>query len=226
MHKKIASWLVVILLTFTAARHFAGYHFFARYERREDAIARGTEPDSSRPERDLLAAVRFSGNPVFYGEMGRFHLKRVYGALEAGSAEGADEACDRAAEALKEQIRRNPADSGGWYQLGMVTMLFNYPAMTYRIAGRAYLKRAVELDPGNEFICANVVSIFVGQWEELGPNEKSLVASQFRRRREYPGLFLREIQRQVLANAGSDRNLRAALDLTPELREGYIKFLR
>ena len=224
MLKKFGIGVVLAWLAVTAARHYAGYFLLDRFDRLAQA-AEEADP-GTRPERDLLAGVRLSGNPGIYGELGRYRFIKALAAVRMGDGERADAECDRAHEAVKEQIRRNPADSRGWYQMGLVMLLYNYPALTYRVAGRTYLKRAAELDAGNEFICANVVSIFIGQWDELDPAEHALVSIQLRRMRDNPDLFVREIQRQVRENTGSDEAVRKAIDLVPEIKPRLLQYLR
>lgn len=223
--RAILGWALLAVLLLWSGKHFAGYHFFARYEKLS-ATSKSIEQDFSALERDLKTAVRFSKNPEFFGELGQLYFKRALGENQSGSAEMRDRYCDQARQALTEQIMRNPADARGFYQLGLVMMLYNYPLLTYRDKGRIYLKRAVDLIPGDEYICANVIAIFISQWDELDAGERQTVFSQFVRERDYPASFLGDIQAKVIKNTGSDVKFKEALRQDPGIWEKLKKYFQ
>ena len=221
----LALWGLLAVLLFLATTHYLGYYFFARYEKSREG-AESIEQIFPVLERQLKSAAWHSKQPKIYRELGRLYFERAWGENQFGTPEKRDFFCDRAVEALGEQIRRNPADADGYYHLGLVFMLFNYPLMTYRDQGRAFLRRAVELHPANEFISLNVCAIFVAWWDDLKEEEKQIIRRQLKRDRNDRTAFFKKIRDKVIENLGSDERFKDVLKLDPELWEEVKKYFQ
>jgi hypothetical protein len=72
-------------------------------------------------------------------------------------------------------MRRNPLDPFGYYELGKVYMLYNYPLLTYAAKGRMYLRKALEMRPVDQDLNVNVTYAYLAQWERLNNAEKAFV---------------------------------------------------
>lgn len=223
--KKAARGGLAVVLLFLAARHFLGYYYFSRYEKIRGG-ARSIEKNLPALENNLKRAVRFSKNPEFYKELGRLYLERAMGENQFGTPERRDFYCDRAVEALREQIERDPADAEGYYQAGLVFLLYNYPLMTYRERARIYLRRAVELHPADEFIGMNVCAIFLTQWGELNEQEKQIVRQRLKRDRYEKTAFFKKIREKVIESLGSAERFKEVLEQDPALREVAKKYFQ
>jgi hypothetical protein len=148
-----------------------------RYSAYKEARAEAKSTESAFPEleSDLLAAARFPGHPEALGALGQIYLERALAENQFGSVEKREEFLDRARDALKEQIRKNPLDAGSFYRLGIVYTLYSYPFMIYAEQGWSFIVRALELAPSDEFLNVNGLHIFLTQWERLSPKERAFV---------------------------------------------------
>jgi hypothetical protein len=221
----LALWGLLAVLLFLATKHYLGYYFFARYEKIREG-AESIEQIFPVLERQLKSAAWYSNQPKFYRELGRLYFERAWSENQFGTPEKRDFFCGRAVEALREQIRRNPADADGYYHIGLVFLLYNYPLMTYRDQGRAFLRRAVELHPADEFISMNVCAMFIAHWDELGDGDKRLVWQQLKRDRYERATFLKKIMEKVVESLGSDEKFKEVLKLDPELWEEVKKYFQ
>ena len=165
---------IVAGLFVLAARAYLGYHFFYQYAGlREEAT--NLEGSFHALEPKLKRAVAFSGNPLFFQEAGRLYLEMAQAENKFGTPEKRDEYLDRARESLEGFIRRNPLDAFGYYELGKVYMLYNYPLLTYAAKGRAYLRKALEMRPVDEDLNGNVTYAYLAQWDRLNAAERDFV---------------------------------------------------
>jgi hypothetical protein len=174
---------IVACLFVPAARAYLGYHFFYRYA---EARAKATNLAGSfgTLEPELKSAVRFSGNPLFYQELGRLYLEMALAENKFGTAEKRDEYLERARLSLEGLIRRNPLDAFGYYEMGKVYMLYNYPLLTYAARGREYLRKALEMRPVDGDLNVNVTYAFLAQWERLSAAEKGFALAAVSRNLE------------------------------------------
>jgi hypothetical protein len=165
-----------------AARAYLGYHFFYRYaEARAEAANLAGSFGTLEPV--LKSVVRFSGNPLFYQELGRLYLEMALAENKFGTAEKRDEYLERARLSLEVLIGRNPLDAG-YYELGKVYMLYNYPLLTYAARGREYLRRALEMRPVDGDLNVYVTYVFLAQWQRLSAAEKDFVLAAVSRNLE------------------------------------------
>ena len=177
---KIVVLVVVAVLFVVAARAYLGYRHFYRYAALR-AEATNLEGSFNALEPELKKAVRFSGNPLFYQELGRLYLEMAIAENKFGTPEKRDEYLERARESLEGLIRRNPLDAFSYYEIGKVYMLYNYPLLTYAARGREYLRKAVEMRPVDEDLNVNVIYVFLVQWDRLSAVEKTFVEERLLR---------------------------------------------
>ena len=136
---------IVLFLFLIALKDYLGYTNYWKYKGLRTEIG-SVESGFLEMEKYLKRACRFSGNPLFYKELGRINLEMAIAENQFGEAAKRDAYLDQAEENLLQQIKRNPADSLGYYRMGQVYMLYNYPLMTYMGKGRLYFRKALELD--------------------------------------------------------------------------------
>ena len=208
--KWILTGAVVLFLFLVCLKHYLGYYNYWQYKGfRENAES--MEKGFPEMERLLQRACRFAKNPLFYKELGRINLEMAIAENQFGEEARRDAYLDQAGETLLEQIRRNPADALGYYRMGQVYMLYNYPLMTYMGKGRLYFRRALELDPSDEPSNLNVLYIFLTQWPYLTEDEKSFVFERLDRMAAANESFIRQLRNRWIENFGDEVLLKAAL---------------
>lgn len=163
-----------------AAKAYLGYHFFYRYAAARE-VATNLQGSFSLLEPKLERAVSFTGNPLFYQELGRLYLEMALAENKFGTPEKRDAYLDRARESLEGLIRRNPLDAFGYYEMGKVYMLYNYPLLTYAAKGRAYFRRALEMRPVHEDLNVDVLYACLAQWARLSEPERDFVTERVAR---------------------------------------------
>ncbi|MGB7297263.1 MAG: hypothetical protein WBC70_16905 [Candidatus Aminicenantales bacterium] len=189
---RIVSLAAVAGLFALAARAYLGHEYFHRY-----TVVRGKEAglqgsfDLLEPR--LMRAVSFSGNPVFYQEVGRRYLEMALAENKFGAAEKREAYLDRAREYLEGLIRRNPLDAFGYYDLGRVYMLYNYPLLTYAAKGRTYLRKALEMRPVDPGLNVDVIYAYLAQWERLSAAERDFIYAAVARSLENDAMFFPRI---------------------------------
>ncbi|MCX6578541.1 MAG: O-antigen ligase family protein [Candidatus Aminicenantes bacterium] len=169
-------------LLFLAVKHNLGFLYLNKYEAaRKGAAEGGQSLMSGFPEfeRQLQKAVRYSNNPIFYREAGLLYLGMAAAEnMETGKEERdarRDALLDRAREAFVEQIKANPADAQGYYYLGKVYLLYNYPLLTYGDKGRMFLRKTLNLKPHDLFFNQSVIFDFLAMWDGLSEEEKAWI---------------------------------------------------
>ncbi len=199
-----AGLLVAALFVFLRAHRYSSYQGTR-------ARAKNIESAFPRLESDLVAAARFPGHPVASGELGRIYLERALAENQFGSEAKREEYLDLARDALKDQARRNFLDAISFYRLGVVYTLYSYPLMTYAERGWAYLIRALELSPSDEFLNVNGLYIFLVQWDRLSQKEKEFVGRRLRDVADLNPSFITKIGDIWSKNFGSADGLRKIL---------------
>jgi len=182
IRRKFVSRLIpglIAALLALATKEYLGFHFYYQYKKEREE-ARSIEQAFSSLEKKLKLALKFSGQPLFFQELGRLYLEKAMAENEFGSPARRDEFLLKAEMSLKEQIRRNPVDARAFYNLGKIYLLYNFPLLTYADRGRACLRRALELKPADVFLNVNVIYMYLAQWELLTDDEKSFLARQLR----------------------------------------------
>lgn len=188
-------------LIFAVVKQNMAYRCLDKYEAERAALAREGKRLLSgfdRLEGLLVKGVGWSKNPVIYGELARLYAERASvenekglpglggtradARLEArteGLAEGWEErrdiALDKARGVLVNQIEANPADARGYFEMGNVMMLYNYPLLTYAEQGRQYMRKALELKRHNIVLNVNAMFTHLAQWEGMGDAERAWV---------------------------------------------------
>jgi hypothetical protein len=92
-----------------------------------------------------------------------------------GTPEKRDEYLERARASLEAFIRRNPLDAFGYYEMGKVYMLYNYPLLTYAARGREYMRRALAMRTVDEDLNVNITYVYLVQWDRLSVVEKRFI---------------------------------------------------
>ena len=89
----------------------------------------------------------------------------------------------------QQKIDKKPLDPFGYYELGKVYMLYNYPLLTYAAKGRTYLRKALEMRPVDEDLNVNVIYAYLAQWDRLSAAERDFVYAAVARNLETDANF-------------------------------------
>jgi len=204
--KRVAGLGLAAAVLWFGGRDYLGFRHFRRYEKAR-ASARSIESAFETLAAEIEAAAAVSGNPAHFLAAGRLYLERALAENEFGSPERRDEFADRAHDILAEAIRRSPADADGYYEMGKVYMLFNFPFLTYGEKSRAFYRHAVELRPADEFLAGNVVYVFLAQWDGLSAGERAFAAGRLRAMEDMPPRVLARLKAMWKKEFGSDERL-------------------
>jgi hypothetical protein len=205
MRKAVGIGVAAVMLVLAAA-HYLGYHSFYEYKKAR-AAAESLERSFPELERNLKRAVAFSKNPGFLKELGRLYLEMALAENEFGTAAGRDAFCDLARESLEKSIRANPVDGSGYFEMGKVYLLYNFPLLTYAEKGRLYLRRALEFKPADEFLSLNILYIFLTQWDLLAEEEKEFVGGRLKERTATNEKFMDRLRQRWKENFGTAAGL-------------------
>jgi len=208
--RKVIGIAVAAALIVVAGEYYLGFHYYYEYQR-ERAAAESLERSFPELERNLKRAVVFSKNPRFLKEFGRLYLEMALAENEFGTAAGRDAFCDLARESLARSIRANPADSSAYFEMGKVYLLYNFPLLTYAEKGRAYLRRALELKPADEFLSLNILYIFLTQWDWLAKEEKEFAGGRLKEQAAANERFMDRLRRRWEENFGTAAGLELIL---------------
>jgi tetratricopeptide (TPR) repeat protein len=209
--RRTAGWAVAAAVFVVAGEYYLGIHHYRAYHIEREA-ALSLERSFPALERHLKRAITFSRNPRFMKELGRLYLEMGLAENEFGTAAGRDHFCDRAQEALEDAIRADPADGSAFYEMGKVYLLYNFPLLTYAEKGRAYLRRALELRPGDKFLNLNIVYIFLTQWDRLDEEEREFAGRRLREQAEADGGFMERLRWRWKENFGTAEGLERILN--------------
>ena len=222
----VAAGLVALL--FLVVKENMGFVWLGKYEAARARLAgEGRSLMSGFAELDRLLgkAAQWSGNPRFPGEQGRLYIEMAVAENDSEAPERRDAFLDRAEEAIRRRIERNPADAFAYYDMSRVYLLYNFPLLTYQDAARRYLRRALVFKPHDLFLNVEAVYKFGVMWDGLGDEEKAWMFGEMRsvwpvdEDRFYPGLIGRW-QREV---KDLDR-LKEILRLDPEVWNRASRF--
>jgi O-antigen ligase len=195
----------LVALLFLVVKENMGFVWLGKYEAARARLAgegRSLMSGFAELERLLGKAVRWSGNPRFFNEQGRLYIEMAIAENESEAPERRDAYLDRAEEAVRRRIERNPADAFAYYDMSRVYLLYNFPLLTYQDAARRYLRRALVFKPHDLFLNVEAVYKFSVMWDGLGGEEKAWMFGEMRsvwpvnEDRFYPGLVGRW-QREV-----------------------------
>jgi len=143
-----------------------------------------------------------------------------------GTPEKRDEYLDRARQSLEGLIRRNPLEAFGYFELGKVYMLYNYPLLTYAAKGRAYLRKALEMRPVDEDLNVNLTYAYLAQWDRLSDAEKDFVYAAVGRNLETDANFFPRVLSLWTSEFKDSAKLKAVFfenkDLWPKLARFFL----
>ena len=197
------------LLVF-AVREFQGFRYLGLYQeaRRE---ARSVQSDFSELDRLMREATWWSADPVIMRERGRLEVEMARAENEAGNNEGRDVHCDRAVASYGAVIARDPIDSSAHYEMGMTYLLYNYPLMTYADRGKAYFRKALELNPMDQFLNLNILYYYLTAWDGLEAEERAYAVARVRKIRSADPAFWPQLEHRWRQQFGSTDRLTAIL---------------
>ena len=201
--------LAVALLVF-AAGDFLGFHYLGLYR---DARSEARSVQSAFPELEglLKKATGFSKNPEIGKELGRLEVEMARAEDEAGRSEERDRLCDRAVASYAAVIAASPIDSFAHYEMGMAYLLYNYPLMTYADKAKLYFRKALELNPADEFLNLNILYFYLTAWDRLSPEDREYVGGRLRRIRSADPAFMPQLEQRWKQQFGSTASLAAIL---------------
>jgi O-antigen ligase len=205
----IAAAVAIGLFVF-AGRQFLGFHYLGRYTKAR-AEARSVQSAFPELERLLKKAAGEAGNPEIGKTLGQLYLDMARVENEAGNAERRDMNCDRAVAAYTAVIAANPCDSAAQYEMGMTYLLYNYPLMTYADKGKLYFRKALELNPADEFLNLNILYFYLTGWDGLSDEEKAYARDRLKSIRATDPAFMPQLEQRWKQQFGSTDGLKLIL---------------
>jgi hypothetical protein len=193
-----------------AAREFQGFRYLGLY-RDERAGARSVQSAFPELEGLLRRATGWSANPEIEKELGRLDLEMARAENEAENGERRDVQCDRAVEAYGAVIARDPIDSSAHYEMGMTYLLYNYPLMTYADKAKLYFRKALELNPSDEFLNLNILYFYLTAWDGLGDEERDYTRARLQKIRAADPAFMPQLEQRWTQQFGSLDKLKSIL---------------
>ena len=197
----IAAAVAIGLLIF-AGRQFLGFHYLGRYTKAR-AEARSVQSAFPQLERLLKKAAGEAGNPEIGKTLGELYLDMARVESEAGNAERRDMECDQAVAAYTAAIAANPCDSAAHYEMGMTYLLYNYPLMTYADKAKLYFRKALELNPADEFLNLNILYYYLTAWDGLDDAEKEYAGGRVKKIRAADPGFMPQLEQRWKQQFGS-----------------------
>ena len=167
----IAAGVGLVVLFVFAGRDYLGARLYEAYYTARDNV-RSIQSGLPELEGLLRRAVWFAPRRAYLEALGSLYLDAALAENQYGSPEKRDALLDKARDVLLREIGKYPAAAFGYYNLGRVYMLYNHPLLTYAARGRDYFRKALVLQPADEFINVNVLTLFLGQWALLDGGEK------------------------------------------------------
>ncbi len=218
-----ASALGLIVLAVIVGRDYAGSIAFRRYG---EARSRVQSVQSGLPEleRYLLKAVHTWPRRLFFEELANLYFGASLAEIQSGTEDKRKLLLDKARDVLLEEVRRYPAAADGYSNLGRVYMIYNYPYLPYVAKGREYLKKALILQPADEYLNTNILAVMLSQWEILEPSEREYVWSRLRNILDHNEAFIPKILNLWKKNNASIDDLKKILSADAELWPRLQKF--
>ncbi|MGA2531691.1 MAG: O-antigen ligase family protein [Candidatus Aminicenantales bacterium] len=197
--------LAIALLAF-AAGEFLGFHYLGLYQ---DARAEARSVQSAFPELEGLMkkATGYSGNPELRKELARLYVEMARAQNESGQTEKRDASCDLAVANYTAVLERNPIDSFAHYEMGMTYLLYNYPMTTYADKAKLYFRKALELNPSDQFLNLNILFFYLTSWDGLAGEDKEYVGGRLRRIRAADPAFMPQLEERWKQQFGSTARL-------------------
>jgi hypothetical protein len=213
MRRKIAAGTALILALVALFFSARGYLGQARLERYKNALA--VSPNLARSfdtlELLLLTAIQADPHPQFYKELGRLYFNRALAEHKYGDPALRDDFLDKAADAVGENILRNPLDAYAYFELGRIFLSMNAPLLTYAEKARRLMRGALQLSAADSLLNAAVLQNHLSLWDDLSEAEKGFVFERIELKwREKPS-FIELLRRQWIAEVKTDAVLRTIL---------------
>jgi len=215
---------LVVLMAF-AARDYIGARYYEDYYAARENV-RSIQSGLPELERLLRRAVRFAPRRAYLEALGSLYLDAALAENQYGSPEKRDALLDKARDVLLREIGNYPAAAYGYYNLGRVYMLYNHPLLTYAARGRDYFRKALALQPADDFMNVNVLTLFLGQWALLDGGEKEDAWRRLADALERNEGFLRGIRDLWKRTNGNLEGLRAVYAENPALGPRLEAFAR
>ena len=189
----VAAGAGLAVLAVFAARDYLGARNYEAYDTALENV-RSIQSGLPELERFLLRAVRLAPRRAYLEALGGLYLDAALAESQSGNPEKRDMFLDEAEAVLLREIGKYPAAADGYYSLGRVYMLYNHPLLTYAARGREYFRKAITLQPADEFMNVNALTLFLGQWALLEGAEKEDVRRRLAVVLERNEGFLRKIR--------------------------------
>jgi len=201
----VAAAAAVALLVF-AARDFLGFRYLGLYQ---EARSGARSVQSAFPELEglLTKAARFAARPEIVRELGRLEIEMARAENESGNGEARDRHCDRAVASYERTLAGDPIDSFVQYETGMTYLLYNYPLMTYADKAGLYFRKALELNPADEFLNLNILYYYLTAWDGLEAGDKAYAAGRLRAIRAADPAFMPKLAQRWTQTFGSTERL-------------------
>ena len=219
----IGAALGLIALFVTVVLDYAGMRAFGRYR---DARSSVPSIQSGLPEleRQLLKAVHTWPRRLFFEELANLYFDASLAEIQSGTEDKRKSLLDKARDVLLEEVRRYPAAADGYCNLGRVYMISNYPYLTEAAKGRGYLRKALILQPADEYLNTNIVAVMLSQWEMLEPSERDDVRARIRNILDHNEAFIAKILTLWKRNHASVDDLKKILSADAELWPRLMKY--
>jgi len=204
----IRAWKVVVgaaaavALFVVAAREYQGFYYLGQYQAARSG-ARSVQSAFPELEGWLKKATSSFGNPEVAKEMARLEIEMARAENDSGRGEKRDAYCDKAVASYETVLGRNPIDSTAHYEMGMTYLLYNYPLMTYADKAKLYFRKALELDPSDEFLHLNILFYYLTAWDWLGDEEKAYAASRLKYMKATDPGFMPQLEQRWTKQFGS-----------------------
>jgi hypothetical protein len=221
----VAAGAGLVVLAVFATRDYLGARDYEAYDTALENV-RSIQSGLAGLERLLLRAVRFAPRRAYLEALGGLYLDAALAENQSGNPEKRDMFLDKAEAVLLREIGKYPAAADGYYSLGRVYMLYNHPLLTYAARGREYFRKAIALQPADEFMNVNALTIFLGQWGLLDGAEKEDVWRSLVRALERNEGFLRGISDLWKRTYGKIEGLRAIYAENPDIGSRLEAFAR
>jgi len=213
---------LVVLMAF-AARDYIGARYYEAYHTARENV-RSIQSGLPELEGLLRQAVRFAPRRAYLEALGSLYLDAALAENRYGSPEKRDALLDKARDVLLREIRKYPAAAYGYYNLGRVFMLYNPPFLTYAARGRDYFRKALALEPADEFMNVNVLTLMLGHWGRLGAEEKADVWRRLGDTLDHNEEFLRKVRGLWKQSYGNLDRLREIYAENPDLAPRLNKY--
>jgi tetratricopeptide (TPR) repeat protein len=220
----IAIALGLIVLFFLAARDYAGSYYYGKFRQTRER-AKSVQSELDRLEIYLNKAVRFAPRRAYFEAKGSLYLDMALSENQFGSEGKRDEFLDKAKEVFERQISMYPASAFAYYSLGRTYMLYNFPLLTYATKGRAYFRKALLLQPSDEFLNVNILAVILSQWDLLMTEEKDDLHNRLKNALDHNEDIFYKIRDLWKKDYGSLDRIKEILSRYPDLWARIQKFL-